>query len=127
MFFDDQPFTVIQIIWISLIHDIFSSIALSNEIPSKYISTSKPFKRDKSFIDKHLLKIIIFQVTAQTISLSLILFLGPLMFGVPNSSSLYNLDKQFVWSEELGIHYTIFFHIATLSLVKSLIFFFPLI
>jgi Ca2+ transporting ATPase len=38
----DPPFSVLQVIWLSLIHDIFSSIALAFEPPLKKIGEKHP-------------------------------------------------------------------------------------
>jgi len=50
----ESPLSVVQIIWLSLIHDVFSAFALSLETPSENVLKRKPFNRGEYVVTGYL-------------------------------------------------------------------------
>lgn len=100
-----SPLTPVQLLWVNLIMDTFAALALSTEPPSTELLKRKPYSRDAHMLTKEMLILIIFQSIYQLTVLMVILFLGPDIWGIKNTTDYVNET----WTEENYIHYTIFF------------------
>ncbi|KAM3130810.1 hypothetical protein pb186bvf_017105 [Paramecium bursaria] len=118
----EQPYGVLQIIWLSLIQDIFSAIALSTERPKDDILLKNaPIKRGQNLIDKFLLKLIGFQASFQFFATIFVLFTTPTLFGVEPSylHGINEIGAEFV--PEYAVHYTMVYHLTALFQIINLI------
>ncbi|CAD8194355.1 unnamed protein product [Paramecium octaurelia] len=117
-----QPYTVLEVIWLSLVQDIFSAIALSTEIPQDDIlNRTKPAKRGENIIDKFLLQMTCTQAVFQYLATLIVLFLTPLIFGIEPSykHDLHALGAEFV--SEWAVHYTLVYHLTANFQIVNLI------
>ena len=103
----DSPLNAIQMLWVNLIMDSFASLALATEDPTDALLDRKPYSRDASILTPMMLLNIISQSIFQIIVLTVIIFYGDYLFGVPSDREL----EHFMWNEINGYHFTIFFNI----------------
>ena len=103
----DSPLNAIQLLWIYIIMDSFASLALTTENPSDSLLDRKPYSSETSLLTPMMKINIISQAIFQIITLTVIIFYGDYIFGVPSDRSL----EHFVWNNENGYHLTIFFNI----------------
>lgn len=87
--------------------DSFASLALATEAPSEKLLTRAPYKKENSIISKMMTINIVTQSVFQIVVLTIIIFYGDIMFGVPSDREL----DHFTWNEINGYHFTIFFNI----------------
>ncbi|CAD8112179.1 unnamed protein product [Paramecium sonneborni] len=117
-----QPYTVLEVIWLSLVQDIFSAVALSTEIPQDDIlNRTKPAKRGENIIDKFLLQMTCTQALFQYLATLIVLFLTPFIFGIEPSYNhdLHSLGAEFV--PEWAVHYTLVYHLTANFQIVNLI------
>ncbi|CAD8122769.1 unnamed protein product [Paramecium sonneborni] len=117
-----QPYTVLQVIWLSLVQDIFSAVALSTEVPQDDIlKRTKPAKRGENIIDKFLLQMTCTQAVFQYLATLFVLFLTPTIFGIEPSykHDLHGLGAEFI--PEFAIHYTLVYHLTAMFQIVNLI------
>ena len=103
----DSPLNAIQMLWVNLIMDSFASLALATEDPTDALLDRKPYSRDASILTPMMLLNIFSQSIFQIIVLTVIIFYGDYIFGVPSDREL----EHFVWNQVNGYHFTIFFNI----------------
>jgi len=103
----DAPLNAIQMLWVNLIMDSFASLALATEPPSNALLERAPYKRGGSIITTMMLVNITSQAVFQIVILTVIIFYGDSIFGVPSDRNL----SHFVWNDQVGYHFTIFFNI----------------
>ena len=103
----DSPLNAIQMLWVNLIMDSFASLALATEDPTDALLDRKPYSRDASILTPMMKLNIISQSVFQIIILTLIIFYGDYLFGVPSDREL----EHFMWNNTNGYHFTIFFNI----------------
>jgi magnesium-transporting ATPase (P-type) len=103
----DAPLNAIQMLWVNLIMDSFASLALATEPPTDSLLERKPFKKGSSIITTPMLINVASQSVFQIILLTIILFYGDVIFGVPSDREL----SHSVWNDVNGYHFTIFFNI----------------
>ena len=103
----DSPLNAIQMLWVNLIMDSFASLALATESPSDALLLRKPYSREASILTPMMILNIISQAIFQILTLSIILFYGDKIFGVPSDREL----EHFMWNDINGYHFTIFFDI----------------
>ena len=103
----DAPLNAIQMLWVNLIMDSFASLALATEPPSDSLLERKPFKKGCSMITNTMMINVASQSVFQIVVLTIILFYGDVIFGVPSDREL----SHSVWNEVNGYHFTIFFNI----------------
>jgi calcium-translocating P-type ATPase len=103
----DSPLNAIQMLWVNLIMDSFASLALATEDPTDKLLDRKPYSRDASILTPMMLLNIFSQAIFQIIVLTVIIFYGDYLFGVPSDREL----EHFMWNEVNGYHFTIFFNI----------------
>ena len=103
----DAPLNAIQMLWVNLIMDSFASLALATEDPSDSLLDRKPYSRDASILTPMMILNIFSQSVFQIIVLTLIIFYGDYLFGVPSDRQL----EHFMWNNINGYHFTIFFNI----------------
>ena len=103
----DAPLNAIQMLWVNLIMDSFASLALATEPPTDSLLERKPFKKGSSIITTSMLVNVASQSVFQIIFLTVILFYGDVIFGVPSDREL----SHSVWNDVNGYHFTIFFNI----------------
>ena len=103
----DSPLNAIQMLWVNLIMDSFASLALATEDPTDALLDRKPYSRDASILTPMMKLNIISQSVFQIIVLTLIIFYGDYLFGVPSDREL----EHFMWNNINGYHFTIFFNI----------------
>jgi magnesium-transporting ATPase (P-type) len=103
----DSPLNAIQMLWVNLIMDSFASLALATEDPTDKLLDRKPYSRDASILTPMMLLNIFSQSIFQIIVLTVIIFYGDYLFGVPSDREL----EHFMWNEVNGYHFTIFFNI----------------
>ncbi|CAD8113213.1 unnamed protein product [Paramecium primaurelia] len=117
-----QPYTVLEVIWLSLVQDIFSAVALSTEVPQDDIlKRTKPAKRGENIIDKFLLQMTCTQAVFQYLATLIVLFLTPTIFGIEPSykHDLHALGAEFI--PEFAIHYTLVYHLTAMFQIVNLI------
>jgi Ca2+ transporting ATPase len=103
----DAPLNAIQMLWVNLIMDSFASLALATEPPSDKLLLRAPYKKDAFIITTMMFVNIGTQALFQIIILTIIIFYGDAMFGVPSDREL----THFIWNDVNGYHFTIFFNI----------------
>ena len=103
----DSPLNAIQMLWVNLIMDSFASLALATEDPTEALLDRKPYKRDASILTPMMKLNIISQSIFQITTLTVIIFYGDYIFGVPSDRNL----EHFMWNNVNGYHFTIFFNI----------------
>ena len=103
----DSPLSAIQMLWVNLIMDSFASLALATEDPSDSLLDRKPYSRDASILTPMMILNIFSQGIFQIIVLTIIIFYGDYIFGVPSDRDL----EHFMWNNINGYHFTIFFNI----------------
>lgn len=103
----DSPLNAIEMLWVNLIMDSFASLALATEPPSDALLQRAPYKKDSSIITTWMLINIVTQSLFQIIVLTIIIFYGDRLFGVPSDREL----SHFTWNNVNGYHFTIFFNI----------------
>lgn len=103
----DSPLNPIQMLWVNLIMDSFASLALATEPPSDKLLKRKPYPKDSDIITPTMKVNIGGQSFFQIITLTIIIFYGDILFGVPSDREL----DHFTWNNYNGYHFTIFFNI----------------
>ena len=103
----DSPLNAIQMLWVNLIMDSFASLALATESPHKELLDRKPVKEENNIVTNFMLTNIISQSIYQIMLLTVIVFYGDVIFGVPSDREL----EHFMWNNVNGYHFTIFFDI----------------
>ena len=103
----DSPLNAIEMLWVNLIMDSFASLALATESPNDELLNRKPYNRDASILTPMMKLNIVSQAIFQILTLTIILFYGDLIFGVPSDREL----EHFTWNDVNGYHFTIFFDI----------------
>lgn len=101
----ESPLNAKQMLWVNLIMDTLASLALATEPPTDELLKRKPYPRDEYMITGQMWRNIFGQSLFQIIVLSVVLFWGDKIFGVPSSIGVYP------WTIESGQHYTIFFNV----------------
>ena len=104
---EDSPLNAIQMLWVNLIMDSFASLALATEDPNDSLLDRKPYSRDASILTPMMKLNIISQSIFQITVLTVIIFYGDYIFGVPSDRNL----EHFMWNNVNGYHFTIFFNI----------------
>jgi magnesium-transporting ATPase (P-type) len=103
----DSPLNAIQMLWVNLIMDSFASLALATEPPTDKLLERKPYPMDSKIITPMMMINIVSQSVFQILLLTVILFYGDVIFGVPSDRNL----SHFEWNQYNGYHFTIFFNI----------------
>ena len=103
----DSPLNAIQMLWVNLIMDSFASLALATEDPTDALLDRKPYSRDASILTPMMKLNIVSQAIFQITTLTVIIFYGDYIFGVPSDRNL----EHFMWNNVNGYHFTIFFNI----------------
>ena len=103
----DSPLNAIQMLWVNLIMDSFASLALATEDPNDSLLDRKPYSREASILTPMMKLNIISQSIFQITTLTIIIFYGDYIFGVPSDRNL----EHFMWNNVNGYHFTIFFNI----------------
>ena len=103
----DSPLNAIQMLWVNLIMDSFASLALATEDPTDALLDRKHYPRDASILTPMMILNIVSQSIFQITVLTLIIFYGDVIFGVPSDREL----GHFTWNNINGYHFTIFFNI----------------
>ena len=103
----DSPLNAIQMLWVNLIMDSFASLALATEDPTDALLDRKPYKREASILTPMMKLNIVSQAIFQITTLTIIIFYGDYIFGVPSDRNL----EHFMWNNVNGYHFTIFFNI----------------
>ena len=103
----DSPLNAIQMLWVNLIMDSFASLALATEDPNDSLLDRKPYSRDASILTPMMKLNIVSQAIFQITTLTVIIFYGDFIFGVPSDRNL----EHFMWNNVNGYHFTIFFNI----------------
>ena len=103
----DSPLNAIQMLWINLIMGSFASLALATEDPTDALLDRKPYSREASILTPMMKLNIISQSIFQITTLTVIIFYGDYIFGVPSDRNL----EHFMWNNVNGYHFTIFFNI----------------
>jgi Ca2+ transporting ATPase len=100
----ESPLNSIQMLWVNLIMDTFASLALATEPPNDELLKRKPYGRNDYIVTGSMWRNIFGQAIYQIVILTILLFLGNDIFGVPSS---INMGK---WDPSKAEHYTIFFN-----------------
>lgn len=79
------PINAIQMLWVNVIMDSFSSIALASEPPTDELLLRPPTKKREHIVTQVLWNAICFQAICQFILLMFVLFLSPGILGIPSS------------------------------------------
>ena len=103
----DSPLNAIEMLWVNLIMDSFASLALATESPTNELLNRQPYKSNSNILTPMMTLTIIAQALFQIACLTVILFYGDVMFGVPSDREL----EHFTWNNVNGYHFTIFFNI----------------
>jgi len=103
----DSPLNAIQMLWVNLIMDSFASLALATEDPNDSLLDRKPYSREASILTPMMKLNIVSQAIFQITTLTIIIFYGDYIFGVPSDRNL----EHFMWNNVNGYHFTIFFNI----------------
>lgn len=104
LFLRKTPLTAVQMLWVNLIMDTFAALALATEPPSEDLLGRGPYRKKESLVDNEMKKTIVGAALYQCVCLSIVLFMGPELFGVDPSW------EETEWSYEGFVHFTLFFH-----------------
>ncbi|KRX03533.1 HAD-like domain [Pseudocohnilembus persalinus] len=111
LFFKNSPFSVLQVVWLSLIHDIFSAFALSLENPEENLRhIQKPYCRGYNIFERRLNIHMATQSGYQTIISLFLLYATPLIFNIPNSQQYQINQITTQYKKEQVVHFTILYH-----------------
>lgn len=99
-----SPINAIQMLWINVIMDSFSALALATEPPTEELLDRYPIKKRDPIINRAMWNSICFQALCQFIVLLLVLFLSPSILNIPSTVHM----KQFNYEE--AVHFTFFFN-----------------
>lgn len=100
-----SPINAIQMLWVNLIMDTFAALALATEPPNDELLKRQPYGRKESIITPNMWRNILGQSLYQIIVLTLILFLTPSLFKIPNTA-----DHKGKFVAKHFVHFTIFFN-----------------
>jgi Ca2+ transporting ATPase len=100
----ESPINAIQMLWINVIMDSFSALALATEPPTDELLDRAPVKKRDPIITRTMWNAVCFQAICQFILLILILFLSPGILGI---QSTIHMEE---YSAERAVHYTFFFN-----------------
>ena len=84
----DSPLNAIEMLWVNLIMDSFASLALATESPTNELLNRQPYKSNSNILTPMMTLTIIAQALFQIACLTVILFYGDVMFGVPSDREL---------------------------------------
>lgn len=101
---EEPPLTAVQMLWVNLIMDTFAALALATEPPSVEILKRKPYGKTKGLVTTAMMRNIMGQSLYQIAWLCVILFYGDILFSVESGWG------NSIWTEENGVHFTIFFN-----------------
>lgn len=99
-----SPLNSIEMLWVNLIMDSFASLALATEKPTDKLLNRPPHGRNEFIISPNMWRNIMGHSLYQIIVLSVLLFYGPDLLGIPSS---FNMST---WNQEEGVHFTLIFH-----------------
>ena len=89
----ESPFNVIQLLWINMVMDTLAAVALATEPPHPTELKKERVKKHDKIILPVMQRTVLVQVIYQTIVMIVLLYFGPLMFGMS-----YNLiDEPFYY------------------------------
>jgi Ca2+ transporting ATPase len=94
-------------LWVNLIMDSFASLALATEQPKDSLLDRKPYDLEESIINRYMTVNVVSQSIFQIVLLTIIIFYGDALFGVPSDREL----SHYGWNDNNGYHFTIFFNI----------------
>lgn len=77
-----SPFTVVQLLWINMVMDVLAAIALATEAPHPTKLRKDRIKKTDNFVIPVMWRQIFSQVLYQAIVMLVLLYLGPMMFGI---------------------------------------------
>lgn len=101
----ESPINAIQMLWINVIMDSFSSLALATEPPTDELLTRPPTKKREHIITQTIWNAVCFQALCQFILLLIVLFYTPTWFGIPSTIHME------VYNEAEAVHFTYFFNV----------------
>lgn len=101
----ESPINAIQMLWVNVIMDSFSALALATEPPTDELLTRDPVKKRDPIINRTMWNAICFQAVCQFVLLVVVLYFTPSWFGIPSSIQMRE------WSHENALHYTFFFNV----------------
>lgn len=81
----ESPINAIQMLWINVIMDSFSALALATEPPTDELLERPPTRRREPIITQTLWNAVCFQSCCQYVLLLAVLFLSPGWFNIPSS------------------------------------------
>jgi Ca2+ transporting ATPase len=84
----NSPLTSIQMLWVNLIMDTLAALALATEPPKNELLLRMPYSRHENIITPEMWRFVSFHALFQIIVLSIILFMGDDLFGVPSQLHL---------------------------------------
>lgn len=99
-----SPINAIQMLWINVIMDSFSALALATEPPTDELLDRYPVKKRDPIINRAMWNAICFQALCQFILLLAILFLSPSLLGIPSTIPMETFNY------EEAVHFTFFFN-----------------
>lgn len=93
----ESPINAIQMLWINVIMDSFSALALATEPPTDDLLLREPTKKREHIVTQDMWNAICFQACCQFVLLISILFLSPGWFDMPSTIGMkvnlkFNLD-----------------------------------
>lgn len=99
-----SPLSAVQMLWINLIMDTFAALALATEPPTDDLLERRPYGLREDIISPGMKRFIFGHTLYQLTVLMIILFEGPTIFKIPDTSTCSAYD------EVCYQHFTIFFH-----------------
>lgn len=101
-----SPINTIQLLWVNLIMDTFAALALATEPPNDELLKRQPYGRKESIITPNMWRNILGQSLFQIIVLTIFLFLGPSIMGIPNTAK----HSEGKYIPKYYVHFTMFFN-----------------
>ena len=101
----ESPINAIQMLWVNVIMDSFSALALATEPPTDELLLREPVKKRDPIINRAMWNAICFQAVCQFILLVIVLTFTPRWLGIKSSIGME------VFSAENALHYTFFFNV----------------
>jgi len=104
-----SPFSVFQLLWINLVMDVLAAIALATEAPHPTELRKERIKQKDRIITPFMKRTILSQVAYQAFVMVILLYLGPIFFGIEYDMISEKLMDGVDPTNRL-VHYTFLFH-----------------
>jgi Ca2+-transporting ATPase len=90
--------SAVQLLWVNMIMDTFAALALATEPLTDDLVRRKPLRKDSSLINWRMSRMIVGQAIFQIAINFVLMYYGPTIFGLTNSSGDYKVFRTMVFN-----------------------------